>query len=267
METFGRDQVPISQKALAEIEARAATALSANLSARKFVDVRGPFGWDYSGVPAGRLSEVKQDSGVDFGVRLIMPVVESRVGFELAMGEFHNFERGAADIDMTSLERAAIAIAAFEDKAVYRGLEGTSITGMRPVSWYPPLELPRADPEAVVRAISVSTCAMKTGQSIDGPYALVGGHALRYALGKFVSSRTLYEVLVKNTDITEFIFTPSYDGAYLVSRRGGDFDLSLGYDFTVGFERRDGDTLKFYLTESFAFRVLEPRAFRVLELK
>ncbi|MDR1481991.1 MAG: bacteriocin family protein [Synergistaceae bacterium] len=267
METFGRDQIPISQEAFAEIEAKAVTVLSANLSARKFVDVRGPFGWDYSGAPAGRVGEVKPDSGVEFGVRVVMPVVESRVNFELGIGEFRDFERGASDIDMTPLERAAIAIAAFEDKAVYRGLEGTAITGMKPVSWYPPLELPRADPEAFVRAISVSTYAMKAGQSIDGPYALIGGHALRYALGKFVSSRTLYEVLVANTDVTEFIFTPSYDGAYLVSRRGGDFDLSLGCDLTVGFERRDGDTLKLYIVESFAFRVLEPRAFRVLDLK
>ncbi|MDR1886049.1 MAG: bacteriocin family protein [Synergistaceae bacterium] len=267
METFGRDQIPISSEAFAKIEAQAATSLSANLSARKFVDVHGPLGWDNSSVPVGKLGEIRQDGGVNFGVRVVAPLIECRVDFELGAGDFSDLGRGAKNIDLTSVERAAVAVASFEDKAIYRGVEGTDITGMRAVSWYPPLELPRADPEAFVRAISVSTHAMRSGQSIDGPYALVGGHALRYALGKFVSSRTLYEVLLNNTDVNEFIFTPSYDGAYLVSRRGGDFELTLGGDFTVGFERRDGDTLKFYLTESFAFRVLEPRAFRVIDLK
>ncbi|MDR3332597.1 MAG: bacteriocin family protein [Synergistaceae bacterium] len=267
MEVFGRDLAPISGEALAKIDAQATASLTVNLSARRFVDVKGPYGWDYSAVPTGRFEKMQKDGAVAYGLRVSAPIIESRVEFELGLLELQNIDRGAADTDLAPVERASIAMASFEDKVVYRGLEKTGIPGMKSSSWYPPLELPKADPEAFVHALIVATHAMKTGQSVGGPYALVGGHALRDALGRLISGRTLLDVLRGGTEIADYVFTPSFDEAFLVSTRGGDFEFTLGGDFTVGFDRREGDVLKFYLAESFAFRILESRAYRIIDLK
>jgi uncharacterized linocin/CFP29 family protein len=267
MDMFGRDMAPISTSAFAAIEARASASLKANLTARRFACVKGPLGWNISSVPAGRIDRIQKEGGISFGLRVGIPLLEARVDFELGIHELACVGRGAEDLDLTAVERAAVSISAFEDKVVYRGVEKAGIAGMRTSSWYPPLELPRSDPESFVHAVTVATDAMKTGQSIGGPYALVGGHAIRDVLGRFVGSRTMYEVLKKNTDVTDYIFTPSYDGSFLVSTRGGDLTIYIGGDFTVGYSDREGDALRFYLAESFAFRILEPRAFRVIDLK
>jgi uncharacterized linocin/CFP29 family protein len=51
---------------------------------------------------------------------------------------------------------------------------------------------------------------------------------------------------------------PSVDDAFLISLRGGDLELTLGQDFSIGYEAHDGKTVRLFLTESFTFRVLDP---------
>jgi uncharacterized linocin/CFP29 family protein len=45
----------------------------------------------------------------------------------------------------------------------------------------------------------------------------------------------------------------------LVSLRGGDLELVLGEDVSIGFESVGTQAVRLYLTESFTFRVLDPQ--------
>jgi uncharacterized linocin/CFP29 family protein len=56
------------------------------------------------------------------------------------------------------------------------------------------------------------------------------------------------------------VLAPKVDGAVLLSQRGGDFQLSVGQDLSIGYAGHDRDKVYLYLTESFAFRVLERAA-------
>jgi uncharacterized linocin/CFP29 family protein len=42
--------------------------------------------------------------------------------------------------------------------------------------------------------------------------------------------------------------------------RGGDFELTCGQDFALGYNGYDGASVEFYLEESITFRVLQPEA-------
>ncbi|MDR1915426.1 MAG: bacteriocin family protein [Synergistaceae bacterium] len=267
MGSFGRSHVPISAAALKQIDEQAARTLRANLAARKFVDVKGPYGWEYSSVPVGRSAQFQKSDGVGYGVRLSIPLVEFQVTFELDSLELHNIDRGSSDPDLTPVERAARTAAAFEDKVVFHGFEHASIKGLACECVNAAAELPTDDDDAFILAITDAINKMKTEDSITGPYALVGGKKLQDSLGRITGGRSLYEVIKKNTELDEFIRTQSPDDAFLVSKRGGDFELTLGGDFTVGYISREDNTLKFFLAESFAFRVLEPRAYLPLKLK
>jgi uncharacterized linocin/CFP29 family protein len=264
---FSRDLVPISKAALEAIDAQAASTLRRNLSARRFVDVKGPLGWKYSGTPIGRFEKLDRDGDVAYGVRQFLPLVESRVEFRLDLFELHNIDRGAADPDLVPVEKAAVAAAAFEDRAIYSGFDKASFKGFSSVASNAAVDLPTEDAEGFLRAISDEIQRFETELSIGGPFAIVGGRTLRKTLGGLVNCHTLFNTIEKNTDVDEFIFTPSSDDAFLVSKRGGDFELTLGGDFTVGYIGKEGKSLVFYLTESFAFRVVEPRAFTTLNLK
>jgi uncharacterized linocin/CFP29 family protein len=45
-----------------------------------------------------------------------------------------------------------------------------------------------------------------------------------------------------------------------MSLRGGDFELTLGEDFAIGFVAADADRVQLYLEESLAFRAHSPEA-------
>jgi len=48
--------------------------------------------------------------------------------------------------------------------------------------------------------------------------------------------------------------------AVLLSHRGGDFQLTVGQDLSIGYTGHDKETVHLYLTESFTFRVLDRTA-------
>jgi uncharacterized linocin/CFP29 family protein len=56
------------------------------------------------------------------------------------------------------------------------------------------------------------------------------------------------------------IWAPGVDGAVVTSLRGGDFELTVGRDFSIGYLSHDVDKVQLYLEESFTFRILAPEA-------
>jgi uncharacterized linocin/CFP29 family protein len=57
-----------------------------------------------------------------------------------------------------------------------------------------------------------------------------------------------------------FVWAPALTGAVLMSTRGGDFELTVGQDLSIGYAYHEKHQVELYLTESFTFRVLEPKA-------
>ena len=90
--------------------------------------------------------------------------------------------------------------------------------------------------------------------------------ALQEEMDKMLGNHTLHNALLKLDGLEEIIYSPYYDGAFLVSTRGGDIELTLGQDFSVGFQGVDEGKIKLYIAESFTFAVYEPRAYVPLTL-
>lgn len=51
----------------------------------------------------------------------------------------------------------------------------------------------------------------------------------------------------------------------VLSLRGGDFELVLGRDVSLGYDSHDADDVRLYLEESVTFRLPGPEAAVVLE--
>ena len=56
------------------------------------------------------------------------------------------------------------------------------------------------------------------------------------------------------------VWAPAVDGAVVLSQRGGDFEITVGEDFSIGFAAADVDAVQLYIEESAAFRVNTPEA-------
>lgn len=101
MNDLKRELAPITEEAWSEIEEEAQHTLRSYLAARKLVDFRGPEGWDYSAVNLGRYRKEKEGpvAGVEAHTRIVRPMVELKVPFELSIDELDSVNRGLEDPD------------------------------------------------------------------------------------------------------------------------------------------------------------------------
>jgi uncharacterized linocin/CFP29 family protein len=63
------------------------------------------------------------------------------------------------------------------------------------------------------------------------------------------------------------VWAPGLTGAVVVSQRGGDYELVVGQDFSIGYLGHDAENIGLYIEESFTFRLLSPQAAVALTLK
>ncbi len=264
MDILKRELAPISAEAWEQIDDQAKKILINNLSARKFVDVVGPMGWDYAACPTGKVETVKtcEGKGVCLGVRQVLPLVEPRAEFELCLWELDNIVRGLKNPDLSSLEEAAREMARFEEEAIYKGFKEGNIVGLREATAHRSLKVSMEE-SSFIGSVADAISSLKLS-GVEGPYALVAGAKI----WKWILSRAEGYPLAKRIEALaeKIIPAPSIDEAYVVSLRGGDMELVLGVDFSLGFVNRSAESVKLFLTESFTFRVVNPEAIFRLEI-
>lgn len=259
MDILRKSLAPVSEQAWEEIYDEARNTLQTVLSARRFVDVDGPKGLDFSAVKLGKLDiparQVKKD--VQYGIYKILPLVETRIPFELDIWELDNVERGNEDIDLDNLQEAAYKIAAFEEKAIYHGFKQANIEGMLNTSDYSSMELPE-NMDSIVELLSQAIVQFQK-KGVHGPFNFVVGPAIYQKLNSHMKGYPLRKQ-VEQVIEGEIILSHEIDHALLISARGGDFRLTLGKDLSIGYENHDNKKVQLYLMESFTFQILDPAA-------
>jgi uncharacterized linocin/CFP29 family protein len=262
-----RSLAPVTDAAWAEIDAQAADVIKGNLSGRLVADFKGPYGWELASVNLGRVNipEKKTAGGVQWGMREVLPLIETRISFSLNLMELDSVSRGSKNPDLDAVVRAAEKAALFEEKAVYNGFKPAGIEGIVPASPHKPLQLSKKaeDYQAVVERAVV---AMEK-EGIGGPYDLILSAAPFEVL--MAGDQRGYPLRKRIEDVIrgEIRWSPALSGGVVVSRRGGDYEFTLGQDFSIGYYGHDRDNVDLYMTESFTSRVLEPRAAVALALK
>ena len=162
---------------------------------------------------------------------------------------------------VNAAEKAAKA----EDTAIFNGFKAAGLEGIIPSSPHPAIAIPDdfADYPSIVGAAAETL--RRAG--INGPYALALGPACYAGLAQAAEDGYPIRERVEHFLDGPMVWAPAIDGALLLSHRGGDYRLSVGQDLSVGYAGRDKDTAYLYLTESFAFRVLDRAAAVYLRAK
>jgi uncharacterized linocin/CFP29 family protein len=260
-----RSMAPIVDAAWQEIELQSSRILKGNLSGRKVVDFSGPHGLALAAVNLGRLEVgVETAAGVAWGTHRVQPLVEIRVPFSLGVWELDDVARGARNPDLEALKAAARKAAMFEEGAIYHGFPGAGIQGLLEISSHPPVAL-GPDRDRLTESVELALLAIQEAE-IGGPYALVlGTEPFKWLMAGEPSSYPLRKRI--EALITGGIrWSPVLTGGAVVSRRGGDFELTVGQDLSIGYKIHSAREVELYFTESFTFRVLEPAAAVALEL-
>jgi uncharacterized linocin/CFP29 family protein len=259
MNNLHRELAPISDTAWAQIEEEASRTLKRHLAARRVVDVQGPKGLELSAIGTGHLQRIQAPGdGIQAAQREAKALVELRVPFELTRQAIDDVERGATDSDWAPLKEAARKIAFAEDRSVFDGYAAAGIQGVRQGTSNPALTLPpnvRGYPGAVAQAVSQLRLA-----GVNGPYVLLLGAEPYTAVSG--GSDEGYPVLqhIRRLVDGEIVWAPAIEGGFLLTTRGGDFELDIGQDISIGYLDHSESAVRLYLQESFTFRLLTTEA-------
>jgi uncharacterized linocin/CFP29 family protein len=252
MNNLYRELAPVTDVAWAEIELEAARTFKRHIAGRRVVDVSEPGGPVTAAISTGRLADVKAPTdGVVAHLRASKPLVRLRVPFTLSRSEIDDVERGSNDSDWDPVKAAAKKLAFVEDRTIFEGYAAASIEGIRSASSNKPLTLPE-DPRDMPDAISQALTELRLA-GVDGPYSVLlsadvytkvsetteHGYPIREHLNRLVDG--------------DIIWAPAIDGAFVLTTRGGDFDLQLGTDVAIGYSTHDADTVQLYLQETLTF--------------
>ncbi|MGO4213983.1 family 1 encapsulin nanocompartment shell protein, partial [Terriglobus sp. YAF25] len=210
-------------------------------------------------VGTGHLKQISAPAeGIFANQREVKPLVELRVPFELSRQDIDDVERGSNNSDWQPAKDAAKKLAFAEDRAIFNGYQDAGIQGVREATSNPIDILPadvRDYPDAVARALSQLRLV-----GVNGPYSVLLGANEYTALAETRDHG--YPVLehVKRIVDGNLIWAPAIEGAFVMTTRGGDFELTIGQDVSIGYLSHTESTVKLYLQETFVFRVLTTEA-------
>ena len=261
-----RQMAPITAEAWAEIDEQAASVLRGNLSGRKVADLDGPHDITFAAVNLGGVEPAAKEAakGVQWGTRKVLPLIEIRVPFALGIWDLDDISRGSKTAELKPVVEAAEKAAGFEEQAIYNGFKPGGIEGVVATAENKAIALPAAA-DAYPKAVEDAVHAIQSN-GIGGPYNLVLGRVPYQKLS--VGDQKGYPLRRRIEDMLGgggIHWSPALKGGVLLSGRGGDFELTLGQDLSIGYQRQQDNDVELYITESFTFRVLEPAA--AVELK
>lgn len=264
MNILKKSLAPITDESWDEIKDQANKIFNNYGSARSFVDFDGPKGFEYGAVSTGNLyiPENQSKNGINYGIHQVMPLIEIRKPFTLDIWELDNIDRGAKDPDFDDLIKAAKEVVMFEDNVVYNGFKDAGIKGLLNSSDNEAVKLAQS-PEELLQIVASQIIVLKK-RGVEGPYSLVIND-VNWRQNMTTLSEG-YPLIKQLEDILggRIIVSPTIDESYLISERGGDYELVLGQDTSIGYDGHDSKKVKLYFTQSFTFRVLSPEAVVVL---
>src|SRR5271170_5744357 len=259
MNNLHRELAPISDAAWAEIEEETTRTIKRYLAGRRVVDVPTAGGVGLPAVATGHLLEIDPPAaGTIARQREVKALVELRVPFELTRDAIDDVDRGSDDSDWQPAKDAAKTIAFAEDRAIFNGYREANIQGIREGTSNPIMTLPadvRDYPDAVAQALTQLRLV-----GVNGPYSVLLGAEAYTALSETRDHG--YPVLehVKRLVDDQIIWAPAIEGAFVLTTRGGDFELSIGQDISIGYSSHTDTAVRLYLQETFVFRVLTSEA-------
>jgi len=256
-----RSHAPITDSGWALLDGEARQRLTPALAARRLVDFSGPHGWQHSATNIGRTEPVAASAqdGVAARRRKVLALAELRADFTVSVQELSDQERGAVDVDLSSLDEAAHNIAVAENVAVFHGWAEAGVSGIAAASPHPPSSLGE-DAESYPRVVA-GAVELLLRNGVGGPYGMALGREpyRRVVETAEHGGQLLLDHLRKILD-GPIVWAPGVHGAVVLSRRGGDFILDCGEDLSIGYERHDEENVHLYIEESFAFVAATPDA-------
>ena len=257
-----RAAAPISEKVWQSVDETAVAMVKQTVVARRIADLDGPRGWGHVATQLGTFRPAAipaTDGSVRFSVPDVMLLTEIRSDFMLSWAAIDIFERVGPTLEPDNIEHAARAMALAEDQLIFFG--GSHTPGLLTSSDTPRVAL--SDWSIPGRAVTdMLTAVEKLDEvGVKGPYEAVLSPQHYYSYLRTTGEGGSYPAAKQLNIVIEKVHSsPVVQGAVLFSTRGGDFLITLGGDFSIGYWWHDQNAVHLFCVETVAAQLLTPEA-------
>jgi uncharacterized linocin/CFP29 family protein len=260
MDSLNRGQAPFPESIWQAIDTAAAAAARDRLTARRFLDLEGPFGVGLTTIEVGNDDYCRQpgpdEAGAVMGRAIPLPML--RKSFRISIRRIAAHVQNGQPLDLNPAQEAAEAVADREEEMIYSGQPAFGLAGMFTVDGRQELagsdwsEPDRALQDVLAAAIRLDSAGFR------GPYALVLAPALYNNLFRLYPGTDVLALEHLRRLCTAGIYKAAVDGGVLVDPRVGT--LVLGQDLQSGYSNQDGVHCHLYVSESIVLRIDDPKA-------
>lgn len=260
MTYLNREQAPFGDNVWQLIDEAAVKAARDRLSARRFLDVDGPYGPGLTAIEVGNDGYCRQpgpdEAGAVIGRAISMPML--RKSFKLSIRRLASYLDLGQPLNLTPVEDAAEAVVAREEETIYFGQADFGLEGLLTAKGRKHLDGGNwANLEEVLSDV-IAAVTKLDDVGFRGPYALVLSPALFNGLFRHYPGTNLLQLEHLRRLFDRGIHKASIEGGAVVDPHVGP--LLIGQDLSAGYVSQDGIHYELYLSESIVLRLDEPQA-------
>jgi uncharacterized linocin/CFP29 family protein len=264
MDSLNRGQAPFPAEVWKMIDDAATGAARDRLTARRFLDLEGPFGAGLTAIEVGNDDYCRQpgpdEAGAVMGRAIPLPML--RKSFRLSLRRIAAHVQNGQPLDLNPAQEAAEAVANREEEMIYSGQPSFGLHGLLTMEGRQ--EIAGTDWTAPDRALQdvLAATTRLDDSGYRGPYALALSPALYNNLFRLYPGTDVLALEHLRRLCTAGIYKAAIAGGILVDTRVGV--LILGQDLQAGYSSQDGVHYHLYVSESIVLRIDEPKAICVI---
>ncbi len=264
MDHLNRDQPSFPSFIWDSIDAAAVEAAKALLTARRFLEVEGPFGLGLTALELGTDDYCRdpgpQEAGAIISHAISVPMLRKSCRLSARRLAAH-LDKGMP-LSLAEVQDAAEAVARREEEFIYFGQADFGLKGLLNASGRQ--EVKSGDWSNLDTALNNVLAAITTldNANYHGPYALALPPAQYNNLFRHYEHTDLLQVEHLKSLCTHGVYKAAVDRPVVVDHHAGA--VVLGQDLRVGYAGSDGIHYQLFVCESMVLRLDEPEAVCVL---
>ena len=253
-------QAPFGDDVWTMVVEAAVKAARDRLTARRFLDVDGPYGTGLTTIEVGNDGYCRQpganEAGAVIGRAISVPMI--RKTFRLSIRRLAAHLENGLPLNMAPVEDAAEAVAAREEETLYLGQADFGLEGLLTAKGRNQLDAGSWTDLDQVLSDVIAAVTKLDDSGFRGPYALVLSPPLYNGLFRRYPGTDLLQLEHLRRLFTKGIFKASIEGGLVVDPRVGP--VVVGQDLAAGYIAQDGIHYELFLSESLVLRLDEPEA-------
>jgi len=262
---LGRDDAPFGAQIWEALDGIVVGAARSQLSARRLLEIEGPFGLALKSIPLPDTTARLGDASLMASPALPVPLIETT--FALSARDLAAFEETGFSLDSQTVAEAAIRAAQAEDTLLLEGNKELGLEGLLTAKGAQSVTLGKWDETGSAANDVVKALTALDAAGFHGPYTLalapgLYNHLLRILPQGFQTELQHIESIVGG----KVVKAPGIKKGGVLLASGKQFaSIVIGQDMATGFIGPGGSGFEFKISESLAPWIKAPSAVCVLK--